>query len=98
MNKVKRYNCYIDLYDDLHEEEFEDGKYVYYSDYEKLKKENEDFKNGVQNFKCQACGHYASPFVPVYLISEIDDLKTENQNLKAQLEVIIQNAKNDCTL
>lgn len=43
---------------------------------EDLKKEQYQFMTGVQNFKCQACGHYVSPHMPVNLINEIDALKS----------------------
>lgn len=50
-----------------------------------LRKDINDFKSGVQNFKCFACGEYTSPFVPVNLFNEIKLLK---EKLSVALEAL----------
>ena len=44
--------------------------------------EIENFRTGVNNFKCQMCGHFASPHMPVDLIAEISRLEDEIFKLK----------------
>jgi hypothetical protein len=40
-----------------------------------LKFSIEDFKTGVNNFKCVHCGDYTSPFVPVNLMTQLAEAR-----------------------
>lgn len=48
---------------------------IEHSAFKALEEEIQEFKTGVQNFKCFSCGQYNNPFAPVNLLSEIKALE-----------------------
>ncbi len=50
-----------------------------------LKDQIEQYAAGILNFKCQACEHYVSPHLPVYMVSEIKRAHEERDSLKEEV-------------
>lgn len=79
MINVKRFDCY----DSMFEEENDSGKYVYYTDYERLEKENEGLKQQIEDLKLD---------IKRTMIINVN-LSEENAKFKAQLDIFIENQK-----
>jgi hypothetical protein len=62
---------------------------------EELKAEIEKFKTGINNFKCQNCGDYCSPYYPVNLMAEIASLR---ESLKLAVEALAFECGNRCAV
>lgn len=58
------------------------------SAYDELAKQIEDYKNGVQNFKCPACDALAGPLVPINLMTEYNQLLEQANKFAEEVQAV----------
>lgn len=77
---------HLAFYDNTRQEGL--SRYIRYSCYEALEdkiyhlsREIEEFKYGIQNFRCPSCKNISGPFYPVNLMTELNETKVQCDKL-----------------